>query len=97
MKLTVSTLLLASVIGSSAADSGTAFFEKEIVPILERRCFECHSHASGKAKGGLVWDSRVGWEKGGSQPAIVPGKPEESLMVAAIGYGNKDLQMPPSG
>ena len=41
------------------------FFEKEIVPILKRRCYECHSHKSGIAKGGLVLDSRRGWKKGG--------------------------------
>ena len=78
------------------AAAATAFFDKEIGPLLERRCFKCHSHESGKAKGGLVLDSRTGWEKGGeSGPAIVPGKPEESLLVQAVRYHDEDLQMPP--
>ncbi|NIP94730.1 MAG: DUF1549 domain-containing protein, partial [Akkermansiaceae bacterium] len=73
-----------------------AFFGEEIVPLLEARCFECHSHESGKAKGGLVLDSRAGWEKGGeSGPAIVPGKPGESLLIRAVRYHDEDLQMPP--
>ena len=34
--------------------------------------------------------------KGGLRgPAIVIGKPEESLLMTAVGYENRDLQMPP--
>ena len=93
--LTVSAWLCNRVL---AADDpvATAFFQKEIVPILKERCYECHSHESGKAKGGLVLDSRGGWEKGGdSGAALVPGKPEESLIVEAVRYGRGDFQMPP--
>ena len=70
------------------------FFEKHIHPILKRRCYECHSHESGKSKGGLVLDSRSGWEKGGGEgPAIVPGKPDESLLIEAVRY--EGYEMPP--
>ena len=96
MKLFVSTLLLAGMIGSASADSGTAFFEQKVAPILKRQCYDCHSHESGKAKGGLVLDSRVGWTKGGGGgPAIVPGQVDKSLLIAAIRYTNEVLQMPP--
>src|SRR4051812_7845346 len=71
-------------------------FRERVLPILKRHCFECHSHAVGKAKGGLVLDSRSGWEKGGETgPAIVPGKPGESLLIQAVRYA--DLEMPPKG
>ncbi len=80
----------------AAAATATAFFEREISPLLEQRCFKCHSHDSGKAKGGLVLDSRKGWENGGgSGPAIVPGKPDQSLLIEAVRYQNEDLEMPP--
>ena len=70
------------------------FFEKQIAPILKRRCYECHSHESGKAKGGLVLDSRHGWEKGGSEgTAVVPGKPGGSLLMEAVRY--ESYEMPP--
>jgi hypothetical protein len=70
------------------------FFEKQIAPILKRRCYSCHSHGAGKAKGGLVLDSRHGWETGGSEgAAIVPGKPGASLLMDAIRY--KGYEMPP--
>ncbi|MGK0190004.1 MAG: hypothetical protein ACI9R3_005823 [Verrucomicrobiales bacterium] len=83
---------------SAVEDPAAAFFEKEIVPVLERRCYECHSHESGKAKSGLVLDTRSGWEHGGdSGPALIPGNPNESLIIAAVRYGNVDTQMPPKG
>jgi hypothetical protein len=77
------------------ADPATEFFEKKVRPILAERCLECHS-AEKKVKGGLHLDSRAGWVKGGDTgPALVPGKPEESLLVTAIRWKDRDLEMPP--
>ena len=74
------------------------FFEQKIQPILAEHCFKCHSHAADKIKGGLVLDSLAGALKGGDTgPALVPGKPEASLLVKAIRYSDPDLQMPPKG
>ncbi len=78
-------------IGDSAA-----YFEKHIRPLLIKHCYQCHSHESGKAKGGLQLDSREGWSEGGdSGPAITPGEPSHSLLLKAVSYKNTDLQMPP--
>jgi len=80
-----------------AADSsrGLALFNDYIGPLLRERCYECHSHESGKAKGGLVLDTRSGWATGGEHgPAIIPGKPEASLLIRAVSYIDPDLQMP---
>jgi hypothetical protein len=72
------------------------FFEKEVQPILRENCFKCHSHDADKIKGGLVLDTREGALKGGdSGPAILPGKPDQSLLIKAVGYTDPDLQMPP--
>ena len=77
-----------------ADGSRIEFFDKHVLPILKRRCYACHSHESGKAKGGLVLDSRQGWRKGGSEgPAVVPGKPDESLLMEAVLYNG--YEMPP--
>ncbi len=74
----------------------TAFFESRVAPLLEAHCYKCHSHRSGKMKGGLTLDSRSGWEEGGEQgPALVPGKPEESLLVKAIRRTDPEFKMPP--
>jgi len=75
---------------------GTEFFEKKIRPLLAEQCYKCHSAASEKLKGQLRLDSRQGVLKGGeSGPAVVPGDPEQSLLIKAVRYTNKDLQMPP--
>lgn len=68
------------------------FFEKEVRPLLVKRCYRCHAGA--KAGGGLSLETASGWQKGGeSGPAVVPGKPAESLLIRAIDYA--DLEMPP--
>jgi cytochrome c553 len=71
------------------------FFEKRVRPLLATHCHECHA-ADTESSGGLLLDSRAGWERGGdSGPAIVPGKPDESLLVRAVSWADPDLQMPP--
>ncbi len=70
-------------------------FRDQVEPILRQRCYECHSHAL-KIKGGLVLDSRSGWQKGGdSGPVIFPGALEKSLLIEAVRYTKHDLAMPP--
>jgi hypothetical protein len=84
-------------IGAAAAraeDAGVEFFEKKIRPVLVESCYECHGEK--KQKGGLRLDSKAGWEKGGDTgPAIVPGNLDKSLLIEAIHYQDKDMQMPP--
>ncbi len=73
------------------------FFEKRVRPILVDNCYKCHSHDSEKIKGGLLLDTRDDLLKGGDTgPAIVPGDPEKSLLIKAVRYTDKDLQMPPN-
>ena len=74
----------------------TEFFERHIRPILVAHCYECHSSAIDEAKGGLKLDFRAGLLKGGeSGAAVVPGKPEASLLVEALRF--QSLEMPPAG
>lgn len=72
------------------------FFEKKIRPVLVDSCYECHSKESGRDKGGLVLDTRIGLLQGGSQgPALIPFKPTESVLLKAITWSDEDLEMPP--
>ncbi|HKB04505.1 MAG TPA: DUF1553 domain-containing protein, partial [Gemmataceae bacterium] len=79
---------------------GTEFFEKKIRPVLTEQCGQCHSaeaEAKKKLKGGLRLDTRDGLLKGGdSGPAVVAGKPADSLLVQAVQYEG-DTRMPPKG
>ncbi len=72
------------------------FFEKKIRPVLAKHCYECHSSSSEELEGGLSVDFRDGLLKGGdSGKAVVPGKPDESLLLEALRY--ESLEMPPEG
>lgn len=79
---------------AAAATPATEFFEKKVRPILVKRCYECHG--PDEASGSLRLDSKNGWQTGGeSGPAIVPAKPARSLLIKAVSYEDKSLQMPP--
>ena len=84
-------VLLALNVSAPAED----YFLSKIEPLLRQRCYECHSHEK-KMKGGLTLDSKSGWEQGGdSGPALVVGKPEESLLVRMVRWADAEHQMPP--
>ena len=77
-----------------AAPVDEHFFETRIRPVLVEKCFKCHG--SEKASSEFRVDSRDALLKGGEiGPAVVPGKPLESLLLQAIDPANEDLQMPP--
>jgi hypothetical protein len=88
---------LAAAEGSGAGSdrAGVEFFERKIRPLLAGNCYTCHS-ASTNAKGGLRTDDRNGLLQGGdSGPAVVPGKPEESLLLQAVRHQGDAPKMPP--
>lgn len=104
---TISWVVLLLILGTTASAEDTnsptpediEFFEKKVRPVLAARCYACHSNRSKSVKGGLKVDSRGALITGGdSGSAIVPGKPQESLLIAAIQFkANGDYQMPPKG
>ena len=72
------------------------FFETKIRPVLADACYECHSKESGKSKGGLTLDTKVGLRLGGNTgPGLVPFKPRESILMDAMLWRDNDLEMPP--
>ena len=74
----------------------TGFFESRIRPVLIDKCYSCHSAAAKKIKGGLRLDSRETMREGGETgPAVVPGKPEESLILRALAHTEDFAKMPP--
>jgi hypothetical protein len=72
--------------------SQVQFFENQVRPVLANNCYRCHG--ADKHRSGLRLDSRAGVLAGGEGgPAIVPGKPDDSLLIKAVNY--RDLEMPP--
>ncbi|MCI0701966.1 MAG: DUF1553 domain-containing protein [Planctomycetia bacterium] len=80
----------------AAAPAGAVDFYKQVQPILEAKCYGCHT--GGKAKGSLKLDDRASVLVGGKNdgPAIVPGKPGESAILHRVKLEG-DGMMPPKG
>ncbi len=73
---------------------GGVDFESKVRPILVGRCYACHSAAT-KPAGFLRVDDRTGFFRGGdSGPAVVPGKPEASLLLQRIEHADPRRRMP---
>lgn len=93
-----------AVVGGAARAQSTEtdirFFEAKVRPLLVEHCFRCHSKEAEKEKklrGDLLLDSRAGLLKGGETgTAIVPGKPDQSLLLKALRHEG-ELKMPPTG
>ncbi|MEY2981218.1 MAG: hypothetical protein RL562_1445 [Planctomycetota bacterium] len=88
------TLVLAAT--ASAQQSAADAFERAVRPLLAARCFECHGPT--KQKSGLRLDHGKSIAQGGTRgPAVVPGSPDESLLIQAVRWEHPDVQMPEKG
>src|SRR5216110_2399255 len=86
--------------GEAAASSGKAAsvdFQKEIRPIFESRCYECHG--PNKQKSGLRLDRKENAFRGGDsgKAALLPGKSSESGLIQRVTNKDADEVMPPKG
>jgi cytochrome c553 len=82
--------IVAGAPAGTAQTSKTAVTQREVLPIVLRRCTACHGPR--RQEGGLDLRTRAAMLRGGkSGPAIVPGKPEASLAIKKIRAGD----MPP--
>jgi hypothetical protein len=88
-------LLLAAAPARAATPAGEKFFEDRIRPVLVKHCYRCHSARAPKVRGGLRVDTRAALLEGGdSGPAVVPGKPEQSILLKALRHRD-GFAMPP--
>ena len=82
----------------SRRGAGRCVFNRDIQPILTDHCFACHGPDEKTRKSALRLDVRDGALKGGKSdgPAIVPGKPEASALIARLTTQDADAVMPPA-
>ncbi len=68
-------------------------FERDVYPILEANCIACHNVTV--AEGDLILENIAAILKGGGTgPAVIPEKPDESLLLKLAGRGDEPV-MPP--
>jgi hypothetical protein len=72
-------------------------FTRDIRPVLEKRCFECHGEK--KQKGGLRLDRKADILRGGDSDhaPFVAGRSAESEMFKRATSDDDDEKMPPKG
>jgi len=72
-------------------------FVRDVRPIFEKHCHECHG--AKKQKSGLRLDIKSEAFKGGDNhaPDIVAGKPDASALIKLITTTDEDEMMPPKG
>lgn len=75
----------------------TFLYNEKVAPILEKKCYSCHS--SRKKKGGLRLDSEILIRKGGKNGEVLhPGNPSKSSLYANLLLPlEDDKHMPPKG
>jgi mono/diheme cytochrome c family protein len=92
-------------IASAAMAAGTSLpaaeskldFQRDIQPIFQSRCYECHGEK--KQKSGMRLDRKSSVFQGGDsgKPAVIPGKSADSILVQRITSSDEDEVMPPKG
>jgi hypothetical protein len=97
----VDRFIAAKIVGVSAQNTelakGSVDFFRDIQPILETKCLDCHKGA--KVKGGLRLESLADAMKGGKEegPAITPHRPQDSALLKRVMSESEDEIMPPKG
>ena len=85
------------ILSASFLRAATVDFDRQVRPIFESRCYECHGEK--KQKAGVRFDQRDSLFHGGDsgKPLLVPGKSAESILLQKVTTADPDEMMPPKG
>ena len=85
MRLSGFIILSAALAAEAAVD-----FDRQVRPIFEARCYECHGEK--KQKSGIRFDQRDSVFQGGdsSKPLVIPGKSAESILIQKVTTTDED-------
>lgn len=79
-----------TLLSEGKGELAAADFEREIAPLLVTRCVKCHNASEPSGELDLTTFSSV-TTGGDSGPAVMPGKPESSLLLTRV----RSREMPP--
>ena len=84
----------ATAVGAEPPVAAKVSFFKDVRPIFQQNCQGCHQPA--KAQGGYIMTGFASVAKPGEsgKPAVVPGKPDASYLVAEIVFADGHHEMP---
>ena len=73
-------------------------FQRDVKPILEIECLQCHNQKDAAQNAGLSLETREqALTTGRSAPVIIPGNADESLLVQVLQFkGDHPMNMPPA-
>jgi mono/diheme cytochrome c family protein len=85
------------VLSAAFAATAAVDFDRQVRPIFEARCYECHGDK--KQKSGIRFDQRDSVFAGGDsgKPLVAAGKSAESILIQKVTTTNPDGMMPPKG
>ena len=88
---------LAVILMAMTARAAATDYERDVRPLLAKRCFGCHGAAAQMSK--LRLDRKASVLAGGESgvPALEPGKSARSLLIRYVRGDNPKMVMPPAG
>ncbi|MEM9283619.1 MAG: c-type cytochrome domain-containing protein [Verrucomicrobiota bacterium] len=96
MKSTILSFFTLAVLLFAIPESRAVDYKEEIRPILNKKCYQCHSGPRAKGKLRMDSDTTFADRIGGDDPVIVPGNPTTSLLVIKASLPRTDGEaMPP--
>src|SRR4051812_44801772 len=92
----LSTIAVLALRSAAQAAEAPVDFARDIKPIFEARCVDCHGAA--KQKGGVRLDAPTSLKGGDSgEPLFVKGDPAKSHLLKLVRGDSADEIMPPKG
>jgi hypothetical protein len=89
-------VLVAAFLRPLRTTAATVDYVRDIKPLLEKRCYSCHSRL--KQKSDLRVDAGALIHRGGKNgPIIIPGHAPQSELLKRVMASNEDERMPPEG
>ena len=84
--------------GAAALVPREVVFQRDVQPILEIECLQCHNQEDAAQNGGLSLETRaLAFTTGRNDPVIVPGNADGSLLVKVLQFeGDHPMSMPPA-